>query len=400
MAVQLKKFIYHGIDKYGSRISGEIAAISKIAAIALLAQRDIFPCKLKRKFDFVFSQSQKIKSQDIIDFTRQLYNLLRSGIPIVKSLTLLRNSSAKFMQQVISNIKIELEIGNKLSEAFAKQSCFNGLFSSLIYIGEQTGTLDAMLLHLINYQEKSASLKKKIKKALFYPLLVVSTAIIVTSIMLIWVIPQFAELYHSFGAQLPLYTKFIIFLSKQCKSYGIKIVLLILFITYGLQVLRKYDYRAAKLYDAALLKLPFFGPTIKKSILTKITLILAITTKSGISLSDALTMIEKITVNLIYKNELYNINQKIIAGQNLATAMQASEYFPERMVQMINIGEESGTLGIMFSKISEFYENEVDYIVHNLSNLLEPSIMVVLGVIIGGLICGMYLPIFRLGTIL
>jgi type IV pilus assembly protein PilC len=387
-------YTWQGIDEHGMRISGQIHAESIGSAKSSLIKKHISPLKIQRKFAFsLLSPKQKISHKHIADFSRQLATLISAGIPLLASLNIIEQSSEHAgLRTLLGTIKKDIERGLILSAALRKhKKYFSDLFCNLIHAGEQSGTLDIMLNNIANYQEKTENLRRKIKKALLYPSVILATAIIVTAVLLVFVIPQFAKLFHDFGAELPVYTQLVIQLSSIIKNHFLFIIAGIISII----ILFKYMNT-----DKIILKTPIIGRILTKAIIARFSRTLAITFKAGLPLSEALQIIADTVNNQLYQQAILSIREQVASGQTITAAMANNPLFPNRARQMISIGEESGALDAMLIKIAEYYENEITYLVDNLNNLLEPTIMVILGILIGGLIIGMYLPIFRLGTVI
>jgi type IV pilus assembly protein PilC len=396
----MKNYIWHGIDDAGTLINGEKTAANIAVLKHELIKQNISPLKISQKFNLNLL-TKKISAKQIADFSRQLSTLINAGIPLLSSLNIIeRSAEQKNIPTLINKIKQDIESGLPLSEALKNTNYFDALFCNLIYIGEQSGTLDIMLKHIANYQEKNAAMKRKIKKALFYPAAILGTAIIVTSLLLIFVIPQFAQLFHGFGAELPIYTQFIIKLANYLKKYSLFILLGIIGIIIVGKIAKKRYLGFAKLLDKIILHLPIIGQIVKKAIIARLCHTLAITFKAGLPLSEALQIITQTCDNKVYQEVLIIMQDQVAAGQTISSVMQNNPLFPFRTIQMITIGEESGSLDTMLIKIAEIYESEVNFITDNLNNLLEPAIMIILGILIGGLIIGMYLPIFKLGSVI
>jgi type IV pilus assembly protein PilC len=392
-----KAYLWHGIDQNGMRISGKMYAENIDSAKNKLIKQHISPLKIHKKFKLY----KKISSKHIADFSRQLATLINSNIPLFNALNIMQQNCKHFnLRVLIENVKSNIEEGMALSDALKNQACFSKLFYNLVFIGEQSGTLDNMLNHIANYREKIEVQKHKIKKALLYPSVILLIAIIVSIVLLILVVPQFVELFNSFGAQLPIYTQFIIKLSTIIKSKGLFMLLVIIAMTFACKMVKRHCKKFAIFCDKIILKIPIIGSVLKKSIIARFCRTLAITFNAGLPLNEALQIIAETCNNQIYRQAIFKIHQQVSAGQNITSVMENNPLFPNRAVQMITIGEQSGTLDSMLVKIAEYYDAEVNYLVDNLNNLLEPSIMVILGILIGGLIIGMYLPIFKLGTVI
>lgn len=406
MKSTLKNYSFHweGIDQQGLRVTG-VSQAANIAHVAnQLKNQAITPLKIKKKFTlnqwFFPQQNKSIKTPDIIDFSRQLTTLIDAGIPLSSALQIISQGYENLeLRNLVTNIKNDIESGHSLHETLAKYpKYFDALYCNLIYLGEYSGTLASMLQQIAIYQEKLFQLANKIKKAMIYPAAVITTAMIITAIMLIFVVPQFKKMFAEFGAQLPWFTQFVITLSGKLKSLLVIFALVLIASIVAWRWLKRQPKYAIKI-DNILLNLPVLGSILSKSILARFARTLAITFNAGVPLADALKITANSCNNLIYTNALMRTHMQVIAGQTIATAMQQTALFPERMLQMIAIGEESGTMTLVLNKMAEYYEQQIDVAVDGLIKLLEPCLMIVLGIIIGGLVTAMYLPIFRMGSV-
>lgn len=396
-------YAWKGIDINGTCVHGTQDAENIKELKNILTKKNIFPIKIHKNFTLLLGfKKPKITAKHITDFSRQLCTLINSGIPILNALTIIEQSCEQVsLRDIIKKVKADLESGNSLAISLQNKSeHFDSLFYNLISIGEESGTLDLILNHIANYKEKGEELKRKVKKALLYPSVIFLVALAVSAVLLIFVVPQFTELYQSFGAELPVYTQMIIKLAAVIKTNGIWFLCFIAITFLFFRFYHRNSLRFALIIDELLLKIPIFGSLIKKAIISRFTRMLAITFKSGLSLRQALQSMATIAENMVYQQAILKICEHVSAGQTITSAINDNYLFPKRMVQMIAIGEESGNLDNMLIKIAEYYESEVNYFVDNLNNLLEPMIMVILGVLIGGLIIAIYLPIFRLGTVI
>lgn len=403
MANELEQidFIWEGKDKTGNKTAGEISAISEIVARADIRKMGIRVLKIKKKPKPLFgSKVQKITSADIAVFARQLATMLESGVPLVQAFDIVgKGNKNPSMSEMILSVKADIEGGDTLSEALGRKYLyFDDLFCSLVEAGEQAGVLETLLDKIATYKEKSESIKKKVKKALTYPVAVLVVAFIVTAILLIFVVPVFDDLFKSFGADLPSFTKFVIGLSEWAQSWWWA-VLLSLFA--GYQVFVFFKKRSAKFrhfLDKTLLKIPVVGQILDQSALARFSRTLATMSAAGVPLVEALESVAGACGNILYYDAVMKIRDDVATGQRLQFAMQQTGMFPHMVVQMVSIGEESGKIDSMLDKAADFYEEEVDNLVDNLSSLMEPFIMVILGTLVGGLIVAMYLPIFKLGA--
>lgn len=356
--------------------------------------------KRVRKYRSWFSR-RKISSAEITVLSRQLATLLAAGISVVQALTLLQSGQAKLeLRSLLAALKANIEDGNTVAETLRQYpQYFNALFCNLIAVGEQAGALDHMFERVATHKEKMAALTQKIMKALLYPAVVVLVAIMVTVAMLVCVIPQFATLFAGFGAALPLATRRVIAVAYFVQNDGAWAAgLLLLLIIIGYWRIR-CSARMADRWARVLLKLPISGRILGKAIIARITRTLATTCAAGLPLVDALATVAGITGNRLYTQATYKVRDQVITGKTFHQALRETNLFPAMVVQMMAIGEESGALEAMLNKVASIYENEVDSAVDNLGNLLEPVIMSILGVVIGGLVVAMYLPIFKLGGV-
>lgn len=399
MTEKLKIYSWEGVDTNGMRVRGEIHANNIAALKSELRRQMITPIKAHEKFRF-FSLHKSLKSHQIMDFTRQLTTLINANIAIVPALQIIGKSNLR-LQTLVNVIKNKIESGSSLSAALSQYpQYFDALFCNLVYAGEQSSTLGIMLKQIVNYQEKQNKLNNKIKKTLIYPLTVLIIAFLVATVMLIFVVPQFQTMFQSFGAQLPLYTQFIIKISSVVKAYSGWIVsglILAIFVSKWLQTHSKvYAYKI----DNWLIKIPLLGSILTKAIIARFARTLATTFNAGVSINDALKIIAGSCGNLVYTEAILQIREQINAGTLIHTAIKNTALFPSHAVQMLAIGEESGELTLMLEHIAAFYEQKVDDAADNFSKLLEPALMIFLGLIIGGLIAAMYLPIFKLGSVI
>jgi type IV pilus assembly protein PilC len=394
-----KRYQWSGITLQGQKTRGTCEAPHSKAAKKNLRRQGIAYIKLRR--EKYFFHRQKISFKQIVIFYRQLATLIAAGVPLTRGLNiLLQNRDANLLKQIIAALKADIEKGHPLSMAMNKYPrIFDSLACHLIHIGEQSGTLETMLLRIANHKEKSLRLKNKIKQALFYPAIITFTALCVALTLLIFVVPQFAELFDNLHAALPSFTRQVINVSYVLTHYywltGIPILLAVCF-AYRYQQSLTFKLTA----DKYLLKTPIAGELVKKFIVARFTRTLATTVAAGTPINDALKMLIDINRNQVFKQATQQLQTDIAAGQSLHIAMRRSGIFPALVIQMIQVGEESGSLEQMLEKIATFYESEIDYTVNNFSQLLEPLIIIILGVLIGGLVVAMYLPIFKLGTIL
>ncbi|MCW8472020.1 type II secretion system F family protein [Fluoribacter gormanii] len=394
-------FHYTGVNKAAQKINGDIEARSLALAKMELRRQGIVVNKIAKKRAPLFGlKSKKIKSADITVFSRQLATMIESGIPLVQSFDIVaKGQSNKRFKELIETIKRDVETGLTLSESLKKfPAHFNDLFCNLVEAGEKSGSLDIMLDKVATYKEKIETIKKKIKKALTYPLAVLVVAFLVTAGLLIFVVPQFEALFKGFGADLPAMTQAVVSMSKFFQSYWYLIFGVVGGGIYAFMYAEKHSPKFAQNVDKTLLKIPVIGPIIEKAAIARFARTLSITFAAGLPLVEALKSVAGATGNIIFAKATDNIREEVSTGQQMNKAMENTQLFPNMVIQMVAIGEESGALEKMLSKVADFYEEDVDNAVDSLSSLLEPIIMCVLGVLVGGLVVAMYLPIFKLGS--
>jgi type IV pilus assembly protein PilC len=393
-------FRWEGRDKKGKRLKGRSIAPDEAALRADLRRQGIAPSRI-RKQSGVLKKGGSVKPMDIAVFSRQLATMLAAGIPLVQGFEIVGAGHEKpAMQKLILDIKSDVEAGTSLHEALAKHPLyFDDLYINLVEAGEQAGALDGLLDKIATYKEKTEALKKKVKKALFYPAAVLAVAIVVTIILLIFVIPQFESLFKGFGADLPAFTLMVINLSRFVQANGLYIAAVIAAAVWVFFYFKKRSKRMREFLDRAALKMPIIGPILNKAAIARFARTLSTMFAAGVPLVEALESVAGATGNIIYENAVMRMRDEVATGQRLQRAMETTELFPNMVVQMIAVGEESGSLDTMAGKVATFYEAEVDNAVDAMSSLLEPLIMVILGVLVGGLVIAMYLPIFKLGSV-
>jgi len=394
-------FRYEGINKSGQKMVGDIQARSLALAKADLRKQGIVINKVaKKRKPFFDRKNKKITPGDITVFSRQLATMIESGIPLVQSFDIVaKGQSNKRMQNLIEDIKHDIETGLTLSESLIKHPAyFNELFCNLVDAGEKSGSLEIMLDKVATYKEKIETIKKKIKKALTYPIAVLVVALVVTTGLLIFVVPQFESLFQGFGADLPAMTKAVVNMSKFFQSYWYIIFTILGGSVYAFVYAKTHSLNFAQNIDRVLLKIPVIGTILEKASIARFTRTLSITFAAGLPLVEALKSVAGATGNIIYSKATDQIREEVSTGQQMNVAMENTHLFPNMVIQMVAIGEESGALEKMLSKVADFYEEDVDNAVDALSSLLEPIIMSILGVLIGGLVIAMYLPIFKLGS--
>jgi type IV pilus assembly protein PilC len=393
-------FRWEGRDKKGKRLKGRSLAPDEAALRADLRRQGIAPSRIRKQSN-IMKSGGKVKPMDIAVFSRQLATMLAAGIPLVQGFEIVGAGHEKpAMQRLILDIKSDVEGGTSLHEALAKHPLyFDDLYINLVEAGEQAGALEGLLDKIASYKEKTEALKKKVTKALFYPAAVLVVAIIVTTILLLFVIPQFEELFKGFGADLPAFTQMVINLSRFVQSKGIYILAVVIAIFWTFFYFKKRSKKMRELLDRAALKMPVIGPILNKAAIARFARTLSTMFAAGVPLVEALESVAGATGNIVYENAVMRMRDEVATGQRLQRAMETTELFPNMVVQMIAVGEESGSLDTMSAKVATFYEAEVDNAVDAMSSLLEPLIMVILGVLVGGLVIAMYLPIFKLGAV-
>lgn len=397
---KLRTYIWYGINQQGQRLQGEQHAANPKQIKTELRRQGILPIKIRKKHFFI-QLAQKISGNDITLFTRQLATLLHAGIPIIQALELCRRGYKKLtMQNLIYTIKIALENGLSIAEALQQHPrYFSALYCNLVHAGEKSGTLDIMFARLATYQEKTTVLKNKIRKMLFYPALVILIAIIITLALLILVVPQFVTLFASFNAVLPLPTRLMIDVANFVQHYGWLVASIFFVLSIGLMKAKQRSVIFNHWLAIYALKLPRIGSILQNAAVARFARTLTTTYAAGLPLVDALQTVAGATGNPIYAKAILRMREDIAQGQPLQFALQQTQLFPAIAEQLIAIGEETGSLEIALAKTAEIFEQNVDHTVETLSSLLEPCIMLILGILIGSLVIAMYLPIFKLGSI-
>jgi type IV pilus assembly protein PilC len=393
-------FLWEGRDKRGNRVTGKSLAASELALRSDLRRQGVVPTRIKKQ-STAFRSGAKPSPEDIAIFFRQLATMLTAGIPLVQSFEIVGAGHEKpSVQKLILDIKSQIEGGSTLHEAFAKHPLyFDDLSVNLVEAGEQAGALETLLEKIATYKEKTEAIKKKIKKALFYPAAVLAVAVIVTIILLIFVIPQFESLFKGFGADLPAFTQMVINMSKFVQAKGWMLAIVAVGGGYTFFYFKKRSRKMREWLDRAMLKAPIVGPILRKAAIARFARTLATTFAAGVPLVEALVSVSGATGNIVYQDAVLRMKDEVSTGQRLQRAMENTGLFPNMVNQMIAVGEESGSLDQMAGKVADFYELEVDSAVDSMSSLLEPLIMAILGVLVGGLVIAMYLPIFKLGSV-
>jgi type IV pilus assembly protein PilC len=394
------QFIWEGKDKRGHKIRGKSLAANEAALRADLRRQGVAATRVKTRSN-AFRSGGKVSNEDIAVFSRQLATMMSAGIPMVQAFEIIGNGHEKpAMQKLVLDIKSNIEGGSTLHESLAKHPLyFDDLFVNLVEAGEQAGALETLLDKIATYKEKTEALKKKIKKALFYPAAVLVVAVVVSVILLIFVIPQFESLFKGFGADLPAFTQMVVNLSRFVQSQGWWMLILIGAGFYAFFYFKKRSRPMQLLLDRLMLKMPIVGPILQKSAIARFARTLSTMFAAGVPLVEAMGSVAGATGNIVYEEAVMRMKDEVATGQRLQRAMENVGLFPNMVVQMIAVGEESGSLDTMSAKVAEFYEAEVDNAVDSMSSLLEPLIMAVLGVLVGGMVIAMYLPIFKLGSV-
>lgn len=393
-------FVWEGIDKRGKRLKGKMLAVSEAAVKADLRRQGVVAKKVRKELQ-LFKSGKKVNAEDIALFARQLATMLQAGIPMVQCFDIIGNGHDKpSMQKLVLAIKADVEAGTTLHESLARHPLyFDDLFVNLVEAGEHAGALETLLEKVATYKEKTEALKKKIKKALFYPTAVLAVAFIVTAILLIFVIPQFEALFKGFGADLPAFTQMVINMSKFVQTKGWLLAIIIGGAGYAFIYFKKRSRKMRHFIDRMALKAPIVGPILVKAAIARYSRTLATMFAAGVPLVEALTSVAGATGNIIYEEATLRIRDEVSTGQRLQRCMENTGLFPNMVIQMIAVGEESGSLDSMAAKVADFYEADVDAAVDAMSSLLEPLIMAILGVLVGGMVIAMYLPIFKLGSV-
>lgn len=401
--VQPTVFLWQGRDKRGVKLKGQQVAVSPNLVRAELRRQGINPISVKKKSKPLFGGAgSRISAKDIAVFSRQLATMLKSGVPLVTAFQII-SSGVKNprMRTVLDKIRAEVEGGGALHEALAEFPVqFDELYVNLVKAGESAGVLDTILDSVATHKERIESIKGKIKKALYYPAAVIAVAIIVTSILLIYVVPQFESIFKSFGADLPAFTKMVVQASRFMQASGVYMLLLFAAAIVAFVMAKNRSKKFAHLIDRASLKLPIVGQILEQAAIARFCRTLAITFAAGVPLVDALSIVSGATGNRVYDDAAKQIRGDVSVGHQLQLAMQQTELFPGMVVQMAAIGEESGSLDAMLLKVAEAYEEEVSNAVDALSSLLEPAIIVFVGIVVGAMVIAMYLPIFKMAAVI
>ncbi|PWB40054.1 MAG: type II secretion system protein F [Rhodocyclales bacterium] len=391
-------FAWEGKDKTGKLMRGEMRAGGEALVHATLRRQGILVSKVKKQ---AFKRGGKITEKDITLFTRQLATMMKAGVPLLQAFDIVgKGASNQAVAKLLMEVKADVETGSSLNQAFRKYPLyFDALFCNLVAAGEAAGILDSLLDRLATYKEKILAIKSKIKSALFYPIAVIVVAVVITAVIMIFVIPAFKEVFKSFGADLPAPTLMVIAMSDFMVANWYIVFGILGGSLYGFFFMWKRSEKMQIVMDRLFLRLPIFGDIIRKATMARWARTLSTMFAAGVPLVEALDSVGGASGNYVYKMATKQIQSEVSTGTNLTVAMQNANVFPNMVIQMVSIGEESGQLDAMLSKVADFFEAEVDDAVEAMSSLMEPMIMVVLGTLIGGMVVAMYLPIFKLGAV-
>ncbi|MDH1056073.1 type II secretion system F family protein [Aquipseudomonas alcaligenes] len=400
-ALKTSIFSWEGTDRKGAKIKGEMGGQSPALVKAQLRKQGINPTKVRKKSVSLFSAGKSIKPMDIALFTRQMATMMKAGVPLLSSFDIIGEGfDNPNMRKMVDELKQEVAAGNSFASALRKKPIqFDDLYCNLVEAGEQAGALETLLERVATYKEKTEALKAKIKKAMTYPIAVVVVAVIVSAILLIKVVPQFEEVFNNFGAELPAFTQMVIGISNTLQEWWFIVLIGLIVASFGFREFHRRSEKFRDNIDRLLLKVPIVGEIIYKSSVARYARTLSTTFAAGVPLVEALDSVAGATGNVVFRNAVNKIKQDVSTGMQLNFSMRTTGVFPSMALQMTAIGEESGALDDMLDKVAGFYETEVDNMVDNLTALMEPMIMAVLGVLVGGLIIAMYLPIFQLGSV-
>ncbi|MGM0767006.1 MAG: type II secretion system F family protein [Pseudomonadota bacterium] len=401
-AQKLESYVWEGKDRKGNKSKGELTGPNLALVKAQLRKQGIIPEKVKKKPKPLFGGSKKITPFDIAMLTRQLATMMKAGVPLVQSFDIVSDGlENKGLQELVMSIRNDISSGTSFAGALRKHPRhFDDLYCNLVDSGEKAGALEQMLDRIATYLEKTELLKKKVKKAMTYPIAVVVVALIVTAILLVKVVPQFEALFQGFGADLPVFTQMVVGLSEWMQSWWFVVLVAIIGILFSFKEAKRRSRKFSDLVDKASLKIPVMGEILDKSAVAKFGRVLSTTFAAGVPLVDALDSVAGATGNAVYRDAIQKIKNDVSSGTQLQVSMRQAGVFPVMAIQLTAIGEESGNLDEMLAKVAEHYEAVVDDMVDNLTALMEPMIMSVLGVLVGGLIIAMYLPIFQMGSVI
>ncbi len=399
LGVREFNFTWEAKDKSGKIARGEMRAATETVVSTTLRRQGLLPTKVRKQ---TLRRGGKVTEKDLTLFTRQLATMLKAGVPLLQSFDIVgKGASNAAVGRLLMDIKSEVETGSSLNQAFRKHPLyFDALYCNLIEAGEQAGILETILERLATYKEKILAIKSKIKSALYYPISVIVVAFIVMAVIMLFVVPSFKQVFKSFGADLPGPTLFVLAISDAFVAYSYIIFPAIFLSIFAFFYTWKRSEKMQMVMDRMFLRLPIFGDVIRKATMARWTRTLSTMFAAGVPLVESLTSVGGAAGNYVYKVATQQIQNEVSTGTSLTVAMQNASVFPNMVIQMVSIGEESGQLDTMLSKVADFFEQEVDDAVASLSSLMEPMIMVVLGVLIGGMVVAMYLPIFKLGAVI
>ncbi|QKT03031.1 type II secretion system F family protein [Ectothiorhodospiraceae bacterium 2226] len=402
-AIKQDQFAWEGVNKKGERTRGELVGPSVALVKAELRRQGINPLKVRKKPKPLLGglNKKKITPKDIALLSRQLATMMDSGVPLVQAFEIIgRGHENPSVQTLVNAIKTDVEAGTSLTEALRKHPRqFDDLYCNLVNAGEQAGILDNLLDKIATYKEKTEAIKSKIKKALFYPTAVLVAAFIVTTILLVFVVPQFQDLFAGFGADLPALTQLVIDMSKFMQAYWWIILAGVIAAAYGFVHIKRRSVAVQRAIDRLSLRITIIGPIMRKAAIARFARTLSTMFAAGVPLVEAMQSVAGAVGNSVYGDAVMRMREQVAGGTQLQASMRDADLFPNMVVQMVAIGEEAGSLDAMLGKVADYYEQEVDDAVDGLSSLLEPIIMAVLGVLVGGLVIAMYLPIFQMGSV-
>lgn len=400
-APKTSTFVWEGKDRKGAVVKGELNGQNPALVKAQLRKQGINPTKVRKKGISLFGAGKKIKPMDIALFARQMATMMKAGVPLLQSFDIIADGLENpNMRKLVDEIKQHVAAGNSFAAALrTKPQYFDDLFCNLVDAGEQSGALETLLDRVATYKEKTEALKAKIKKAMNYPIAVIAVAVIVSCILLIKVVPQFKEVFSSFGAELPAFTLFVIGISEGLQEWWFIFLIALIGAGYAFMQAKRRSEKFRDALDRVTLKAPIVGNIVYKSSVARYARTLSTTFAAGVPLVEALDSVAGATGNVVFRNAVNQVKQDVTSGMQLNFSMRSTNVFPAMAVQMTAIGEESGALDTMLDKVASYYEAEVDNAVDGLTALMEPLIMSVLGVLVGGLIIAMYLPIFQLGSV-
>lgn len=400
-ALKTSTFSWEGTDKKGSKVKGEMSGQNPALVKAQLRKQGVNPTKVRKKAASIFGKGKKIKPMDIALFARQMATMMKAGVPLLQSFDIIAEGVENpNMRKLVDDIKQQVAAGNSFATALRSQPLyFDDLFCNLVDAGEQAGALESLLDRIATYKEKTEQLKAKIKKAMNYPIAVIIVALIVSAILLIKVVPQFQSVFTGFGAELPAFTLWVVHLSESLQKWWFMILLGIFATIFGVKQAFQRSQKVRDGFDRAVLKMPIVGDIIYKSSIARFARTLSTTFAAGVPLVEALDSVAGATGNIVFKDATMKVKSDVSSGMQLNFSMRTTGVFPSMAIQMTAIGEESGALDTMLDKVASYYEEEVDNMVDGLTSLMEPLIMSVLGVLVGGLVVAMYLPIFQLGAV-